>query len=197
MPRDHQFTAFSADSVGPGSGSSSPSIEFVTLFLAHQRRLYWYIALLMSGQQDVDDVLQETAVLLWRKFDEFEAGTNFYAWACKTAYLVVMGFRRREDRQAISLDDDVLSQIAVIADTGTVSQEMRIAALESCLDKLPSRDRELIERWYLSKAKVKDIALTLGRPEKTVSKSLGRIRRALHQCISRMLLATERNAGIS
>ena len=50
-------------------------------------------------------------------------------------------------------------------------------------------DRELLDLRYAPGAAVKDIALQLGRPANSVCKSLGRIRRALWNCINEELVA--------
>jgi RNA polymerase sigma-70 factor (ECF subfamily) len=169
--------------------------DFMSLFLEHQRRIHGYLVVLLSGHQDADDLLQETAAVLWRRFHEFEPGTNFFAWACKTANLVVLGYRRRKGREAAMLDDTILEKIAACAINEDTLLVHRLAALEVCLEKLVPNDRLLIDRCYLANAKAKDVAVELGRPETSVYKSLGRIRRALLECIRRSLAAAEREGG--
>ena len=61
-----------------------------------QGRLYQYIRTLPPRDQVVDDVIQETLLVLWRKFDAFEEGTNFDAWAAKIAYYEVLKERGRK-----------------------------------------------------------------------------------------------------
>ena len=42
---------------------------FLRLFLQNQRRLYAYILTLLPNRADADDVLQETSLVMWDKFD--------------------------------------------------------------------------------------------------------------------------------
>ena len=46
--------------------------EFVGLLLQHQRRIHGYIATMLTNWADADEVLQETSIVLWQKFDEFQ-----------------------------------------------------------------------------------------------------------------------------
>ena len=49
----------------------------MSLFLAQQRELYHFLAAQVERPEDADDLLQETSVTLWEKFDQFEPGTSF------------------------------------------------------------------------------------------------------------------------
>lgn len=177
---------------------SAPGMDFVSLFLADQRRIHRYIVTLLGRQQDAEDLLQETAAVLWRKFGEFQPGTSFYAWSCRTAYLNVLEYRRKRGREATLLDADVIEKLASYYGTEEATYgEIQISALETCLDKLTSKDRQLVERCYTSaKIRAKQIAAELGRPADSVYRSLGRIRRTLLECIRRAAAAQEHERGI-
>lgn len=173
----------------------SPIPRFVSLFIADQPRIYRCIVTLLGSEQDADDVLQETATVLWRKFAEFQPGTSFFAWASKSAYYAVLQHRERKGRSVPCLDQDVLEQIAALSAADDSLLNIRQTALQLCLDKLTPRDRSLIDDYYLKQTKGKDIATQLGRPEKSVFRSLGRIRRTLVECVRRMLAVAEREGG--
>lgn len=191
---EHDFPK-SATSSGAEEHTSSPNLEFVSLFLADQRRIHRYIVTLLSGQQDAEDLLQETAAVLWRKFHEFQAGTSFFSWACKTAYLLVLEYRRRKGREFASLDNDVLQNLATLSTRDDKVLDVRIDALQQCLSKLTPQDRQLVQRCYAAKVKAKSVAVEMGRPEKSIYRSLGRIRRALIECVRRLLASAEREGG--
>ena len=53
--------------------------EFLRLYTKYQHRILSYIFVLVPNRTDAEDLLQDTAVLLWAKFDEFESGTDFAA----------------------------------------------------------------------------------------------------------------------
>ena len=129
-------------------------------------------------------------MVLWRRFETFELGTNFFAWACKIARFQVMKYRERQGRSARLFDNSLLEKLAAdaadAADENVVCQ-VPLQALENCLGKLSEVDRSLIRRRYQPGMTVQQIAADHGRSANALSKSLGRIRRVLLECIDRTL----------
>jgi RNA polymerase sigma-70 factor (ECF subfamily) len=161
--------------------------EFLELYSSHYPRLQFYVTALLPTANDASDVLQETSMVLWRKFDTFELGTNFFAWACKIARFQVMKCRERQGRSARLFDATLLEKLAVEACDDKLVRGMPLQALENCLGKLSEIDRSLIRRRYQPGATVHQLATEVGRTANSVSKSLGRIRRVLLECIDRTL----------
>ena len=193
---DRQDAIRAVAATDSGDPDATPNNEFVSLFLADQRRIHRYIVMLLSSQQDADDLLQETAAVLWRKFKEFERGTSFFSWASRTAYLLVLEYRRRKQREVAPLDEDVLELFVQLSSGDDSVLEVRMAALEQCLNKLTPNDRHLIERCYSGELSGRELALELKRPEKSIYRSLGRVRRTLIECVRRLLAASERGEAL-
>ncbi len=160
---------------------------FVELYTQHSMQLYYFLMALLSNQSDASDVLQETSLVLWKKFDEFEVGTNFYAWACKIARIQTLKFREKKSRNQMMVGENAFEIIAKQAAGEDRSYELPIDALEECLEKLNETDRKLVRNRYEPNATVTQIANELGTTANKVSKSLYRIRRALLICIERKL----------
>lgn len=161
--------------------------EFLELYSGHYPRLQFYVTALLPSANDASDVLQETSLVLWRKFDTFELGTNFFAWACKIARYQVMKYRERQGRSARLFDENLLETLAVEAgDEGHIGG-ISLQALDNCLAKLSEVDRTLIRRRYQPGMSVQQLAADIGRTANSLSKSLGRIRRTLMECIDRTL----------
>lgn len=161
--------------------------EFVRLLARHQRRLHAYTFSLLPNPSDADDVLQETHIVLWRKFAEFNPGSDFGAWACKVAYWEVMAYRKRCERSRLIFDDDVLESIAIAVDKYGAEIDSRRDALNKCLHKLKDRDRDLVLRRYRYGASTECVANEVGRSVSAVYKALNRIYDALLVCIRRQL----------
>lgn len=168
--------------------SSDRMAEFLELYSAHYPRLQFFIAALLPTANDAADVLQETSMVLWRKFDGFELGTNFYAWACKIARFQVMKYREQRAKLAHLFETNLLEKLADEASDETLVHGVTLQTLESCLNKLSERDRILIRRRYQPGATVQALSLDIGRSANSLSKSLGRIRRTLLECIDRALV---------
>ena len=81
--------------------------EFVRLFSANQRRIQTFIFTLLPDRDQAQDVMQETSVVLWQKFDSFETGTDFTAWAFRIARLEVLSLVRRQQRARLVFDEAI------------------------------------------------------------------------------------------
>src|SRR6186713_204431 len=93
----------SADaSVPPAGGGPSTTgashEEFLKLYAATQPALQHFLAAHISDLHEVDDLLQEVAVCLWKKFSQFTPGTSFRKWAIGVARFEVLHARRAHAR---------------------------------------------------------------------------------------------------
>lgn len=165
----------------------APSEEFVRLFTLSQRALYLFILVQVGSTQDAEEVLQETNLVIWSKYDQFQPGTNFGAWARQIAQFEVLKSRQRKRREKLLFSDDFLATIGSEAELRSDDIELKRTALEECLGKLRPEDRRLIRQRYQPGQTGKDIAEALGRPPNSVYQSLGRIRRTLVECVQRQL----------
>ncbi len=68
--------------------------QFVQLLADHQVAIRAFIVSLLPGAPGVDDVIQETNMVLWRKRESFELGTSFKAWSFTVARFQMMRHRK-------------------------------------------------------------------------------------------------------
>jgi len=159
--------------------------QFMALYSGHQRRLYLYTMTLLPASVDAEDVLQEANLVLWRKFDQYEPDTNFFAWACQIIRYEVLKHREKRARAARLLDPDVFDRLAEVAIKQVEHlDEFHRRALVDCMDRLNASDRDLMRKRYSEALEVQAIAAAMNRSPNGVSKSLGRIRRLLLDCIN-------------
>lgn len=167
--------------------------RFVELVTRYQQRVYLFILSLVPNRTDADEVLQETNLVLWRKFDEFRPGSDFRAWAFQIAYYKVRSFVERRGNERLRFGDEFLDRVAAAAAEIPDGLDARQQALADCMAKLNNRDRDLIKRRYRADGSTKKVAEESGRSIHAVYKAVVRIRRALHECIE-WTLATEEHA---
>ncbi len=175
----------------PSVNSLSPTEQFLRLLLPNQKRIYAYILTLVPHWSDADDIMQETTTAMWRKFDEFERGTDFVAWGVSIARYEVLRFRRKQGANRLQFSDDLLNMIAQQVEAAANQADERLDALNECLEKLPERDRKLIRLRYESDVTIRTVAERVGRPVQGMYKAMARIHDALLQCIRRSLAAEE------
>ena len=157
--------------------------EFLRLFLTNQRAILCYIRSLAPGAQDADDILQETSITLWEKFREFEPGTNFRAWAFKTAYWKVREANQKATRSKLVFDGDLIDIIASDAEAMSPASDSRHIALGICLAKLKSRDHKMLLGRYSEEGSVERAAASSGRSIQATYRALGRAKAALKECV--------------
>ena len=168
--------------------------EFVLLITRHQAAVYAYILTIHPDRVAAQDILQESNLVLCRKRDEFEPGTNFKAWAFRIAYWQTMAHLKRVQRAGmIALEPDVLELVASEAEDVLVDFEDRHLALKSCLQKLPAGDASILLAHYQRGESLGEISGRLGRTREALKQVMLRIRRTLRTCIERQL-ASEANA---
>jgi RNA polymerase sigma-70 factor (ECF subfamily) len=178
--------------------SETREAEFARCLRSIQTRLYGYIHSLMRDLNDADDLFQQTALILWKKFDEFDRDRSFFAWACGVAQLEVRNFLRGRGRQRLYFSDDLnLLLIEAHEDLTSDEEENRREALARCVIKLRERDRELLQECYQDQEGVNQAAIRRGRSPQSVYNSLRRIRRALYECIARTLTQEARSEWVS
>jgi RNA polymerase sigma-70 factor (ECF subfamily) len=165
----------------------SNECDFGRLFVQHEARIYGYIRSLVIHRTDAEDLLQETASVLWQKFDEFEPGSNFLAWAMSVARFQVQHFRRQKKHNVLHFSDSFQDLLAA----DTVAESARLGDLQQllagCVQKLPQADRDLFALRYSTQATTTSLADRLGRPASTIYNAVRRIRRALADCVKREL----------
>jgi RNA polymerase sigma-70 factor, ECF subfamily len=166
-----------------------PKDRFMDLVTQHQGRLFGYIYALVQNVNDTQDLHQQTLMILWRKFSQYQEGTSFLAWATRIAQIEVMRFRNSQPAGRVFLSDEVLSQVAESQSRHTVgpATESRQALLDKCIEKLGTVDRELLDASYRRDCRIKEIAAQLGRSSQSICNSLRRIRRELLKCLDRAL----------
>ncbi len=158
---------------------------FIAYQSRHQRKLFALILTLVPNWNDAEEILQETSIVLWRKFSDFKPGTSYIAWASQVARYEVLKFRTRQQRGDRLFGDDLIELLAV--ETGEMSEQLedQELALRECLKKLRDQDRHLVKSRYFRGATASSLATSLGRSVESVCNSLKRIRADLLHCVQR------------
>lgn len=164
-----------------------PSSLFVQLLAKHQSALSSFVGSLVPSHADVDDIMQETSLALWKKWGEYDVSRDFFRWACGVAHIQVLRHRRKSATDRLWFSEELIELLSFEMLEQTDLFELRRDALDSCVRKLPTGDRAVIELRYQSGMTVDRVAESLGKTSRTVHRMLSRIRRMLYQCITATL----------
>jgi RNA polymerase sigma-70 factor (ECF subfamily) len=157
--------------------------DFVSRLMANQGALYGFIASLMGGLDQANDILQETNLKLCRKAAAYDPTQPFLRWAYAFARNEVLSWRTRQARSRLVFDDALVAQIADLFASADDHTERHLAALEKCVENLPPRQRELVTARYGRGEAVQDIAARLAMPENALAALFYRLRKALGSCV--------------
>jgi len=172
----------------PDKPPSLSQEQFMRLFLQSEREILRYVMAIVPNVADARDIVQETALALWKRIDKYDPARPFIPWACRFALNEARMFLRTDGRRR-RLRDEVAGLLEVRRSEIATELDARRGHLQDCLDHLPEDQRGLIRSYYFDDETVPMIAAKAGRTTEAIYKALQRIRAALEQCIERKSLA--------
>lgn len=155
---------------------------FVMLLTKAQLDLKLYIAALTRDLQDVEDILQETNVDIWRKAATYDPSRPFLPWAKTLAKFQVMRWRKDRARDRLVLDDSAFELMAADELEG-LDPDLQTWALRRSLRRLQEDEFALVRAKYADRKSVPDLARAFRLTEKAVVSRLYRIRKFLYASI--------------
>ena len=160
--------------------------DFLISFVKHNKQLFGYILTLVPSHADAEDILQETTCLMWDKFEEFEKGTNFLAWAKKIAKNKTLEYYRTK-KKSMYINIELLENIYEKHQTENLEEHM--AALRGCLGKLEENDLKLIQLRFQNGITIKEIAENTDRSVHTLYKRMSCLYTLLQSCVRKTMAA--------
>lgn len=177
--------------------------EFVGLFTRNEPALRSFVRSLVRSWDDADEVMQNTGLVLWRKFGDFDPegkqssgdpSVDFFRWACVVARFEVLSWRRDKARDRHVFDEDVVHLLAEEASREQEALGLERKALELCLKKLPEKQLRIVMAAYEPGVRLNRVADELGKTATAFYKMLNRTRKSLLDCVERAIDA-EMRAG--
>ena len=142
---------------------------------------------LLRCKADAEDIVQQTALTLWEKFDAYDPQQPFTPWACRFALNKTRQWIERHQRWKALLDGDLAEELAQRREELRPEMEARLRRLEGCLAGLPEDQRSLVEGYYYRREDIDQLARQSGRTVTSAYKALQRIRHSLQACIGSSL----------
>lgn len=169
----------------PAQKTIAPSEpDFLRLFVKHEGALRAFARVLLPSWESVDEVMQESSVVMWRKLSQLDSADGFLPWAKVIVRFEALRLRRDHARDRHVFGDDVvelLANEAVEVDEDVWTWER--AALRECLAQMAHHHRELVLAPYAGDGRVTRLAEESGRTINSIYKLLGRLREKLMQCV--------------
>jgi RNA polymerase sigma-70 factor (ECF subfamily) len=173
----------SADAKSRFDDPAAAQQRFLSLFLRSEREVFRYVAALVPNVTDAEDIVQQTALALWEKFDAYDPGQPFTPWACRFALNKARQWIERRQRWQALLEKGLAEELAQRRQELQPELERRLRHLEDCVEKLPPGQRALVEGYYYERAEVEALAGRNGSTVAATYKMLQRIRQMLQVCV--------------
>jgi RNA polymerase sigma-70 factor, ECF subfamily len=127
---------------------------------------------------DLDDLVQETMLQLWRAFPRFDPSQRFSTWMYRIALNVAISWQRREHTRKRHLEPGDGSLLEMIGSEPDPGANEEIALLYRAISQHEPLDRALL-LLYLDGRSHRETAEVLGITPTNVATRLGRLRARL------------------
>jgi RNA polymerase sigma-70 factor (ECF subfamily) len=165
--------------------------EFTQHWLAVEPSVSAYVFAAISGFHDAEDVVQQVAQDVARRFDQYDSERPFLGWALWIAKSRVIDFYRKRKRDHLVFSDGLLQRLGEVISEQAAERCDQREALEHCLDGLPERSRHLLDLRYVDDLYAVDIAQKVDLTVGSVRVLLTRIRKTLSDCVQRRIAMEE------
>jgi RNA polymerase sigma-70 factor (ECF subfamily) len=169
-----------------GNPTPDPHRVFEVLLRQNAEMLVVFIRSILGRSPLVDDVFQETMLVAWRRFDDFDSDRPFGPWLRGIASRTALSMLRKAGRER-PLEQSLLvalEQRAARFERQELEDEgLPIRELRDCVQKLPANYRDCIECEIRGDRSMREIAGSMGLGVEVVKKRLQRGRRHLADCL--------------
>ncbi len=169
------------------SGTEKSAL-FFKLYTGVSNRIYSYLIIMVHDRDAAEELAQETATILWSKFDDYEEGTNFGAWAISIARLKALEYLRKRKRSQMIFNDRFYEMVADRAAQSSEELPDHVEALRKCLEKLSENQKKLLAMRFKKNDSIKKISQITGRPLGSLYHFFSKMIRALRDCINKQLI---------
>ena len=141
----------------------------------------------VNGVHDAEDVVQQVALTVARRFDEYDGTRPFIAWALWLTKSRIADHYRKQGRERLVFSDALMHQLAEALIQRQPDRAAHNEALEKCLDKLPEKSRQLLALRYEDDAPMERVAEAIESSAGAVRVMLFRIRNLVADCVNNEL----------
>lgn len=145
-----------------------------------------YIGAVIRDFNSAEDLLQDVAVVLLKRFGEYDSARSFTGWALGIARLKILE-ARHDAGDCLIGDPEVLDALCMSHEELAPEFERRASALRECLALIKGRALTLLKLRYDQSLKPQAIALEMGMNGSAVRAMLSRTRQILHDCIQKRI----------
>ena len=160
--------------------------QFTRLLLESEPVMMRSVLVIVPNQSDAREIMQETAVALWRQFDSYDPTRPFINWAMGFSRIHTRRFLARQQKRA-TLTSEAAKVLEQEMERHPESTNAISQHLAHCLQKLPDQQQRLIQGYYHDDRSPQWLSNKEGRTVEAIYKSIQRTRQDLQKCIEKQL----------
>jgi len=154
---------------------------FKYLYEKYNGALYSIISQILPGTNNANDLLQDAFITIWNRIDAYDpARGRLFTWMLAITRNLCIDVMRskgyKNEQKNVYLGDDSDEELFAAGKTVTIPETVNYIGLKKAVQKLPPKQRQLINLAYFSGYTQSEIAGMEGVPKGTVKT---RIRKAL------------------
>ncbi len=156
---------------------------FEQLYRRYQPRLTRFVGTLLRSPGLVEEVVNDTLMVLWQKAGDFTGASRLSTWLFAIAYRKAVRARPREPQRA----EDVAALVELADDSSTdagLSRDRTRQALQRAMGVLSAEHRAVVDLTYFHEIGYREIAEILGCPVDTVKTRMFHARRQLRRAMA-------------
>ena len=157
------------------------------LWLEAEPSVQAFVFAAVNGVHNAEDVVQQVAFTVARRFDEYDGTRPFIAWALWLSKSRIADHYRKQGRERLVFSEALMDQLAEALVVQQPERTARHEALEHCLDKLPEKSRQLLALRYEDDAPMERVAEAIESSAGAVRVMLFRIRNLVADCVNNEL----------
>lgn len=156
---------------------------FEQLYRRYQPRLTRFVGTLLRSPALVEEVVNDTLMVLWQKASDFTGASKLSTWLFAIAYRKALRARSRlPDAQE---SDAALAELPdAVSTDAALSRDRTRAALQRAMAGLSADHRAVVDLTYFHEIGYREIAEILGCPVDTVKTRMFHARRHLRRAMT-------------
>lgn len=160
--------------------------EFIKEYAAIEASLQRFVVSQVPNLSDAEDLVQEVASVLWRKFSDYDPEkAQFNTWAFGVAKFAILNHRRSFMRNKLIFDEELMDKVASYSQITNEADNLKKDALKECLKDMSENKREILVLHYFKKQSCDIIAKKVSRKVSAIYTELHRLRHVLRACIDK------------
>lgn len=165
---------------------------FTRHWTQHQYALRAYLTSFLGNRPEVDDALQDLALIVWQKGPVERDSSDFLRYSLACARRIALAACRKQGNLRMELLSPEAA--AMVADQVLLLEQQEIGtpdkltrSLRECMEMIKPEHRELLESRYSreSKEELDMISKRVGKSMDSIYKTLERLRERLRACVER------------